>query len=146
VGTERGLHLNGSLTSLAATSEPSEIAALAFVRDTLRAVPFLNETALASVIFAAPGQLSGPIVDIVAADRNGALILVEAKPNIDAATFRSTPPDRKFAHTVDQLNRFYQNARATPRYARLIVTATGEVGFNPNSRWSTDGTDRKSVV
>lgn len=138
-GRNAAARLNGSLTSIAATSEESEVAALSYIRQTLGAVPFLNETSLQSIVFAAPGNVPGPTVDFVAADARGALVLVEAKPNIDSATFRRQPPDQKFGHTIAQLDRFYQKVRSAPRYSRLIVTATGEVGFNPESRWSTDG-------
>lgn len=102
--------------------------------------PFLNEVALRSLVFAAPGvNRSGEAakaVDWVAEAAGGALFLLEAKSALDSAAIGQCMDGRdKFTATLEAPATLARiGGRAMPATAGLVITARS-VAISGHSSW-----------
>lgn len=129
--------LSGAVDSMSCISNRSEILALDFMIRELKVRPFLNEKGLNSLIYEMPCCEDGPKVDFVGFDHYGNWLLLEAKSQIDSATIKRQPLDRKFEHSFRQLSCCYISAHtAPPKLSRAIVTACDGVKISSASKWS----------
>jgi len=104
--------------------------------------PFLNEVALRSLVFAAPGvnrsaEAAAKAVDWVAEGSGGALLLIEAKSALDSAAIGQCMDGRdKFTATLDALRMLARiGGRQAPAAAGLAITAK-TIAISGHSSWS----------
>jgi|tagenome__1003787_1003787.scaffolds.fasta_scaffold19051473_1 hypothetical protein len=139
-GPQAKQRLSGVVSSITGVQEASAEAARRWLLQQGHR-PFLNEVALRSIVFGAPGLNRGTeaskAVDWVAESMGGELLLVEAKSTLDSSAVGQCMDGRdKFMATLEALRALaLKGGRPLPRTKGLAITAK-IISISGHSSWS----------